>query len=327
MSETYQDGYIKWLRSHVGSQLIYLVYATAFVFDEQGHLLVQDRYDFDWLSVPGGALEPDESLVECAVREAYEETGLQCTVERFIGAFSHPQYNLRYPNGDEVQPWTAAFVCRAESKAIQVDGKETLRAAFRPVDEIRHLLPLQYQHMLEAAEQNPYQPIYEVIHYERELHPYYPILREKVGKARVVLPGGSAAIFDREGQVLAVHDKQRDLWDLPAGLADIGETTTGTVVREVKEETGLSIAPVGTLGIYSHPRLTHVQLASSDQAHFIDLLLECKIVGGTPQPDGVEIDQICYMPIMDLLAQPHITPLRRQMFHDLLKRDKAPFIR
>ena len=45
--ESFADGYIKWLRSHVGNQLIYLVYTNAFVFDDENRLLVQERYDFD----------------------------------------------------------------------------------------------------------------------------------------------------------------------------------------------------------------------------------------------------------------------------------------
>ncbi|NDJ86687.1 MAG: NUDIX domain-containing protein [Chloroflexi bacterium] len=325
--EAHQDGYIKWIRSHVGHELIYLVYATAFVFDEQGHLLVQERYDFDWLSVPGGALEMDESLRECAVRETYEETGVTCEVERLIGVYSHPQYNLLYPNGDLVQPWTAAFVCRATNDTIATDGRETLRAAFQPPAAIRHRLPLQYQDMLHDAQNSESNAAFEAVHYEAECRPYYPILRARVGHARVILPGGTAAIFNNAGELLAVHDKKRDLWDLPAGLADLGETTTGTVVREVREETGLIVEPVRTLGIYSAPHLTHSELCNGDQAHWVDLLLECQIIGGNARPDEVEVDGLRYMTIEALAAQPHITPIRRQMYDDLRWRELAPFIR
>ncbi|MBI5960660.1 MAG: NUDIX domain-containing protein, partial [Chloroflexi bacterium] len=97
------DGYVKWVRGHVGHQLIYLVYTTNLVFDDAGRILVQRRYDFDWLGVPGGALEVGESLRNCAAREVYEETGLHVAVERLVGVFSHPDYNLLYPNGDQVQ--------------------------------------------------------------------------------------------------------------------------------------------------------------------------------------------------------------------------------
>lgn len=322
---THQDGYIRWLRSHIGHELIYLVYAVAFVFDERGYLLVQERYDFDWLSVPGGAMEPHESIRDCVLRETYEETGIHCAIEHFIGAFSHPDFNLTYPNGDQVQPWTAAFVCRATSEAIQVDGKEALQAAFRPVEKIFERLPRQYQQMLTSYREGiGFEPVY----YNHPLKPYYPILRAKVGAERIILPGGTAVIFNEAGEVLTVRDKGRRLWDLPAGLADLGESTTGTVVREIREETGLLIEPVRTLGLYTRPSFAHMEFSNGDKAHLVDLILECRIVDDRARHvDNDEIDGIQFMSLEALAAQAGLSAMRRQIIADLQHRQQAPFVR
>ncbi|MFC1961097.1 NUDIX domain-containing protein, partial [Chloroflexota bacterium] len=124
------DGYVKWLREQVGSQLIYLVYGVAVIFDEQGRVLVQSRYDFDWLSVPGGVMELGESLAETARREVYEETGIQAEIKGLVGIVTDPQYNLLYPNGDKVQQWTAVFWGEAVGGSLLPDGGETLDTFF-----------------------------------------------------------------------------------------------------------------------------------------------------------------------------------------------------
>lgn len=325
-NKVYQEGYIKWLRSHIGHELIYLVYTTALVFDERGYLLVQERADFDWLSVPGGILELGENVADCIQREVAEETGIDCTIERFIGVFSHPQYNLLYPNGDQVQPWTVAFVCRAQHDSIQVDGRETLEASFRPVDEIRQCLPLQYQDMLRAAENHPSHAAIETVYAENR-QPHYPILREKVGAVQIILSGGTAVVYNEDGLVLAIHDKHLDLWDFPSGLADLGESSSATIVREVYEEAGFEVEPVKILGIYSDPHYSQTQFANGDLAQVIDLLMECKIVGGVAKPDGVETDSVQFMPLSQLASQANLSPLRQQMFADLLTQQETPFIR
>ena len=320
------DGYVKWLRDHVGHKLIYLVYVIAFVFDENDHLLVQERYDFDWLSVPGGVYEPHETITETVIRETLEETGIPCEVEEFIGVFSHPDYNLLYPNGDRVQPWTAAFKCRARSNDIKVDGAETLQAAFEPVDMVKHRLPLQYQHALDTITSGT-SPFIEPIYFGPDLQPYYPVLRQHVGKAKIILPGCVAAIFNDAREVLAVHKVHTDFWFLPGGLSDLGETTSGTVYRETLEETGLEIAPKRIIGLYSEPQLMYIKTKSGDELQTVDLLLECEITGGSIKPDGIEIDAVEFKSIDWLLSQSNCKSIHIQYLQDLKNRGKTPVIR
>lgn len=44
-----------------------------------------------------------------------------------------------------------------------------------------------------------------------------------------------------------------DLYAIPGGAQEIGETISQTVVREVKEETGVDVEVTGLIGIYSDP--------------------------------------------------------------------------
>jgi ADP-ribose pyrophosphatase YjhB (NUDIX family) len=60
----------------------------------------------------------------------------------------------------------------------------------------------------------------------------------------------SAAIF-RQGRVLIVRRARppaNGLYTLPGGGVELGETLEEAVVREVREETGLTIAPIALAG-------------------------------------------------------------------------------
>ena len=60
----------------------------------------------------------------------------------------------------------------------------------------------------------------------------------------------SAAIF-RDGRVLIVRRGRRPahgLYTLPGGGVELGETLEEAIVREVREETGLEIAPLELVG-------------------------------------------------------------------------------
>lgn len=70
--------------------------------------------------------------------------------------------------------------------------------------------------------------------------------------------GVFAVIFDKENRILFCHRTDYDLWNLPGGSLEHGETPWDGVIREVKEETGLDVKIDRLAGIYSKPDINEV---------------------------------------------------------------------
>jgi ADP-ribose pyrophosphatase YjhB (NUDIX family) len=69
----------------------FLVGVSGLVRDEQGRVLLLKhtyRGKYPW-GLPGGGLQPGESLEECLEREVLEETGLHVEAERLLSAAAH----------------------------------------------------------------------------------------------------------------------------------------------------------------------------------------------------------------------------------------------
>ena len=69
-----------------------------------------------------------------------------------------------------------------------------------------------------------------------------------------MVPAVTAVVRNSVGDILLQKRVDNELWALPGGVIDIGETASQAVVREVKEETGLDVEITRLVGVYSDPR-------------------------------------------------------------------------
>jgi 8-oxo-dGTP pyrophosphatase MutT (NUDIX family) len=75
---------------------------SAVLFDEtRTKVLLTRRKDNGSWCLPGGMIEPGETVSECCVREVWEETGLRVRVLRLTGVYSDPDTLVVYPDGNQ----------------------------------------------------------------------------------------------------------------------------------------------------------------------------------------------------------------------------------
>lgn len=79
---------------------------------------------------------------------------------------------------------------------------------------------------------------------------YYQILRQYVGTKPLILPGSVVIVGNKDGEVL-LQKRPEGRWGLPGGLMNIGESFEEVAVREVLEETGLTIKNIEMLHVFS----------------------------------------------------------------------------
>ncbi|MFD4243240.1 NUDIX domain-containing protein [Streptomyces sp. NPDC058525] len=72
-------------------------------------------------------------------------------------------------------------------------------------------------------------------------------------RANSIVPAATAFVVDDDGRVLLERRSDNGRWGMPGGVQEIGEDITGTVVREVLEETGIQVEVVGLVGVFTDP--------------------------------------------------------------------------
>lgn len=63
-------------------------------------------------------------------------------------------------------------------------------------------------------------------------------------------------ITDREGRILLVKHAQHKPWTLPGGHVEAGETFQQAMIREAKEELGLTVELIGMITLCQEPNIT-----------------------------------------------------------------------
>ena len=82
--------FIRRLRDLIGSELLVLPSVAVLPGDDRGRVLLVELIDSGLWATIGGAVEPDESPQEAALREAHEEAGVELKLGPILAVLGGP---------------------------------------------------------------------------------------------------------------------------------------------------------------------------------------------------------------------------------------------
>lgn len=134
-------------------------------------------------------------------------------------------------------------------------------------------------------------------------------------KANSVVPSVVAIVRDEEGRVLLIHKTDNDLWALPGGGHEVGESITESVVREVQEETGYDVEVTRLTGTYTNPR--HVMAYEDGEVRQqFSIAFTARLIGGEARTSS-ESKRVEWVRPEDAEALPMHPSMRMRLEHAL----------
>ncbi len=109
---------------------------------------------------------------------------------------------------------------------------------------------------------------------------------------------GVGAVLIHEGKVLLIRrgkEPLRGRWLVPGGTVEIGETLEEALVREVLEETGLTVEPRGLIGVFDR---IHRE-GGAVRYHYVIVDYLCDYVAGEPRA-GSDAEAVVFASPVDL---------------------------
>lgn len=142
-------------------------------------------------------------------------------------------------------------------------------------------------------------------------------------KANRIVPAATAVIANPEGEILLQRRVDNGLWALPGGTMELGESLGATIIREVKEETGLDIEPVDIVGIYSDPEHV-IAYDDGEVRQEFSVCVRARLLGGELEHDA-ESTELRWVGLDDLPQHPTHASMALRINH-YVQRRTLPYI-
>ncbi len=140
--------------------------------------------------------------------------------------------------------------------------------------------------------------------------------------ANSIVVAVTAFVQDAAGRLLMILRTDNDLYAIPGGAQEVGETIAQTVVREVNEETGITVEVTGLIGVYSDPEHV-IAFSDGEVRQEFSLCFRARPIDGEPRISNESKEVLWVEPAG--LADLNIHPSIRLRIHHGLEHRAEPF--
>jgi 8-oxo-dGTP diphosphatase len=244
-------------------------------------------------TLPGGGLEHGEDPRDAVVREVHEETGLDVHIGETAHVYSFHQRNT-WRQGRRADAHALRIVYDGwvpvdspEPHVVEVNGS-TMEAAWQPLSAV-----------LDGTV-----PVVSLV--TEVLEEHRPFQMQRVAAYALVVRGGAAG-----DEVLLTRNSARGphpgQWTLPGGGIDHGEEPRQTVVREVREETGLDCTPGEVLDVGSAHFEGTAPSGRREDFHALQIVFTAEVSDGEPAviETGGTTDAAAWVPVAEVGSDEH----------------------
>ncbi len=127
--------------------------------------------------------------------------------------------------------------------------------------------------------------------------------------------GGAVVRDNRLLLVRRASRRGRGNWQVPGGFVEPDETIERAVVREVREEAGVTGEVQGVIGLRNR--------CDPDIGNSLYIVLLMKPLSGEPTPDMEEVDRAEYLTLEQIEQLEQVPPINREIASRVLSEEKC----
>jgi len=124
-------------------------------------------------------------------------------------------------------------------------------------------------------------------------------LRAHIGHDLLWLSTAAGVVLDSDNGVLLQRRSDTGGWALPGGIIDPAEEPADAAVREIFEETGVTVVPERLVAVTVSPPMTY---PNGDRVQYLEITFRCRPVTGHARVNDAESLEVGWHPLDALPA-------------------------